>query len=187
MSNRVYKSNLSTSGINNLISQLEAYAEVDLPNIADMIVRRLAAIGIRVAEYSVYSDWRDCIEFKYEPTGFDLGQGEVIARDTTLIHRVWYASKKTSIKNQREAYISPLLMSEFGAGWYALTGHRGTFPGQRHAFESEWFWYDVNGKKHSSEEDYHMVATQPMYRAFVEMMLNVDKVAREVFAEYGNG
>ena len=78
-------------------------------------------------------------------------------------------------------------MSEYGAGFYALNGHRGTFPGQRHAFKSEWFWYDGNGVKHSSEEDYHMIATQPMYRALVDMMLNVEKVAKEVFGRYGYG
>ena len=182
MSNKVYKSNLSTEGISKLISQLTAYRD-ELDLIADEIVNRLAERGIMVAEYSTMSDWRDLIEFKYEPK--NLGEGELVGKDITLIHRVWYTSKNANIRNQREAYVSPLLMSEYGAGQYAIDGHRGTFPGQRHAFESEWFWYDGNGKRHSSEEEPHMVATQPMYRAFVDMMLNVEKVAKEVFLEYG--
>ena len=78
-------------------------------------------------------------------------------------------------------------MSEYGAGWYALNGHRGTFPGQTHAFESEWFWYDVFGRKHSSEEDYHMIATQPMYKALIDMIQNVQAVAKEVFDSYEFG
>lgn len=183
MSNRVYKSDLSTKGISEIIKQLKTYAEVDLPQMADEIVRRLAQMGIRVAEYSVYNDWRPLLEFRYDSK--DLGDGELVGESVTLIHRVWYTSKKANIRNQREAYVSPMLMSEYGAGWYALQGHRGTFPGQTHAFESEWFWYDGNGHKHSSEEDYHMIATQPMYKAFVEMMENVEKVAREVFNSYG--
>lgn len=182
MSNRVYKSDLSTEGLKNLISQLEDYADSQLPYIADTIVRRLAQLGIKVAEYSVMNDWRPCIEFKYIP--MRLGAGNLTGWDITPIHRIWYTSGGKNAK-KREADISPLLMSEFGAGWYALHGHRGTFPGQTHAFESEWFWYDANGHKHSSEEDYHMVATQPMYKAFVEMMLKVEEVAIEVFSKYG--
>lgn len=182
MSNRTYTSNLSTEGLNKLIEQLKAY-ETNLELIADEIVRRLAERGIRVAEYSVYSDWRSLVEFRYEAKG--LGDGELIGKDKTLIHRVWYTSKNPSIRNQREAYVSPLLMSEYGAGPFALEGHRGTFPAQRHAKESEWSWFDANGKRHSSKEDYHMIATQPMYRALADMIANVEKVVKEVFKEYG--
>ena len=181
MSNKVFKSDLSTEGLNELIRQLKTY-EDNLDIIADEIVQKLAERGIKVAEYSVYGDWRSLIEFKYEPK--NLGEGELVGQDITLIHRVWYTSENASIKNQREAYVSPLWMSEFGAGQYALDGHRGTFPGQRHAFKSEWFWYDGNGNRHSSEEDYHMVATQPMYRALVDMMVNAEKVVKEVFSSY---
>lgn len=181
---RVLTSDLSTQGLNRLIRQLKDFRD-DLDIIADEIVNKLAERGIRVAEYSVYSDWRDLIEFRYEP--MNLGEGELVGESITLIHRVWYTSSKASIQNEKEAYVSPLLMSEYGAGWYALNGHRGTFPGQRHAFESEWFWYDRNGKKHSSEEDYHMIATQPMYKALIDMIQNVQAVAKEVFDSYEFG
>lgn len=181
MSNRVFKSNLSTEGLNGLIRQLKRY-ESELDIIAEEIVETLAERGIKVAEYSVFADWRSLIEFKYEPK--NLGEGELVGQDLTLIHRIWYTSEHPSIYNQREAYVSPLWMSEFGAGWYALEGHRGTFPGQRNAFRSEWKWYDGNGNEHSSEEDYHMIATQPMYKAFVDMMINAEKVVKEVFSKY---
>ena len=181
MSNKVFKSDLSTKGLKRLIKALETY-EDELDIIANEIVERLAERGIRVAEYSVMSDWRPLIEFRYESSA--LGEGQILGQDITLIHRIWYTSENPSIYNQREAYVSPLLMSEFGAGKYALQGHRGTFPAQHNAFKSEWFWYDGNGNRHSSEEDYHMVATQPMYRAFVDIMLNVEKVAKEVFKHY---
>ena len=182
MSNRVFTSDLSVAGINKLIKQLQTY-ESDLDLICDKIVRRLAEIGIKVAEYSVASDWRDCIEFMYIP--LKSGAGNLTGWDAKVIHRVWYTSKRENAK-KREADVSPLLMSEYGAGWYALNGHRGTFPGQKHAFQSEWFWYDANGTKHSSEEDSHMIATQPMYRALVEMMNKAENVVKEVFNEYGN-
>lgn len=184
MSNKVFKSDLSTEGLNRLIGQLKNYRD-ELDIIADEIVNKLAERGIKVAEYSVMSDWRSLIEFKYEPK--NLGDGELIGQDLTLIHRIWYTSEHPNIRNQREAYVSPLWMSEFGAGPYALDGHRGTFPAQRNAFKSEWFWFDGNGNQHSSEEDYHMVATQPMYKAFVDMMVNAEKVVKEVFSKYEFG
>lgn len=175
------KSNLSTEGLNKLIKQLNFYKD-ELTIIADEIVSELAKRGISVAQYSVFNDWRQCIDFKYEPK--NLGEGELIGKDITLIHRVWYTSGNPSLMNQREAYISPLWMSEYGAGKHALEGHRGTFPGQRNAFKSVWFWYDGNGEKHSSNEDWHMYATRPMYNALVEMMTNADKVVREIFSKY---
>lgn len=181
MSNKVLTSNLSTEGITKLIGQLNSYRnELDL--VADEIVEKLAERGIKVAEYSVMSDWRQCVEFKYKPKFY--GAGELVGKDTTLIHRVWYTSDNPKIRKEREADISPLWMSEFGAGPYALEGHRGTFPGQHQAFKSVWYWYDAAGNRHSSEDDYHMVSTQPMYRALVDMMVNVEKVAREVFKKY---
>lgn len=183
MSNRVFSSNLSTEGLNRLIRKLSAYKD-ELSILAEEIVERLAERGIKVAEYSVYGDWRSLIEFRYEPE--NLGEGRLIGQDITLIHRVWYTSGDPKIRKQREADVSPLLMSEYGAGWYALDGHRGTFPNQHNAFKSEWSWFDASGNRHTSEEDYHMIATQPMYRALVEMMVNAEKIVQEVFREYGN-
>lgn len=181
---RVLTSDLSTQGLNRLIRQLKDFRD-DLDVIADEIVNKLAERGIRVAEYSVYSDWRDLIEFRYEP--MNLGEGELVGESIQLIHRVWYTSSTPSIQNEREAYVSPMLMSEYGAGPHALEGHRGTFPGQRHAFKSEWRWFDRNGTPHSSKDDDHMIATQPMYKAFLEMMQEVEKVAKEVFDSYEFG
>ena len=179
MSNRVFKGSLSTEGIQSIIDQLNHYANVDLPHLADELVRRLAEVGITVAEYSVFSAFRPYIDFRYETKS--LGVGELVGQDT-LIHRVWY-TKGGAVKG--EADISPLLMSEYGAGPYALQGHRGTFPNQTHAFQSEWYWYDASGTKHSSEEDYTIISTQPMYKALVEMMNKVTAIAKEVFSVNG--
>jgi len=178
MSNRVFQGNLSTEGINEIIEQLKHYSDVDLPHLADELVRRLAEIGITVAEYSVYSTFRPYIEFKYETVG--LGEGDLVGSDNALIHRVWV--NKTGV---HDADISPLLMSEYGAGPYADSEHRGTFPNQKHAFESEWYWRDEAGVLHSSEEDYTMISTQPMYRALIEMMNKANAVAKEVFEVNG--
>ena len=114
MVNRVFEGDLSTEGINNIIAGLNHYADVDLPHLADVLVRRLAEIGITVAEYSVYSTFRPYIEFRYESES--LGVGDLVGSDNALIHRIWY-TKGGNVKG--EADISPLLMSEYGAGPYA--------------------------------------------------------------------
>ena len=180
MSKRKFKSNLSVDGIQNIVDQLHDYADDELLVKAEMIVRQLAFMGIKVAEYSVFSDFRPYIEFVYKPdfTTDTEVEGNLIGQDTTLIHRVWYG-RKGNVAGQAD--VSPVMMSEFGAGPYAQNGHRGSFPGQKHAMQSKWFWRDADGTLHSSEEDYTMVATQPMYHAFVEMMQRVDEVAKQVF------
>ena len=179
MSKRIFKSDLSTDGITNIISQLYDYEDEIIVK-AEMMVRLLADMGIRVAEYTVHEEFRPFIDFVYKPdirTDTEV-EGNLIGKDNTLIHRVWYGRKGQLVGS---AFISPVMMSEFGAGPYAQNGHRGTFPGQKHAFETQWFWRDEAGELHSSEEDYTMVATQPMYHAFIEMMQKVDHVAKQVF------
>ena len=179
MSNRTFKSNLSVDGINNLIDQLQGY-EDELLIKAELMIRELARYGIKAAEFNVYNKFRPFVDFVYKldfMTDTEV-EGNLIGQDNSLIQRVWYARKG---QLAGVAYISPVMMSEFGAGPYAQEGHRGTFPNQKHAFESKWFWRDSSGKLHSSEEDYTMKATQPLYHAFVEMMQKADQVAREVF------
>lgn len=180
MSRKTLKADLSTEGIQSIIDQLNDYVNVELKHKADVLVRKLAEIGITVAEYSVYSDFRPYIEFRYDT--ISLGAGELVGEDVKLIHRIWY-TKGGQVSGKAD--ISPLLMSEYGAGPYALQGHRGTFPGQKNAFRSEWYWYDESGTKHSSEEDYTMVSTQPMHRALLEMIRKAEAVAREVFRADG--
>lgn len=183
MSKRVFKGDLSTEGINEIIKQLKAYSD-ELPGKAAEIVRRLAEEGIKVAEYSVYAEFRPHIDFVYKPDVITPygAMGYLHAHDNSLIHRVWYSKSGQMIG---DAFISPLLMSEYGAGPYALEGHRGTFPGQKHAFQSEWYWYDANGERKCSEDDYTMVSTQPMYNALLQMMAKAERIVKEVFSVNG--
>ena len=182
MSNRIYKGNLSTEGIQGIIDGLKKYADVTLPMLCDQVCRELAEMGIKVAEYTVFNEFKPYIEFRYDTKS--LGVGELVAQDNILIHRVWYTSAEKNIRKKKEAWISPLLMSEYGAGPLAIDGHRGTFPGQKHAMQSEWSWFDESGQRHTSLDDKLMNPTQPMYRALVEMMINAEKVVREVFSSY---
>ena len=180
---RKLKSNLSTNGIQNLIAELNTYT-LDLTMYCDELVKRLAEEGIRVAIYHVYSEFEPYVEFDYESTG--IGEGRLIGKSTKLIHRVWYKKNGNDISGEYD--ISPILMAEFGAGWYASTNPwdsvgstRGTLG--KNGNRDEWFWYDESGVKHSSNEDYTMNPTRPMYNAFLEMMEKVYTIAKEVFHE----
>ena len=53
-----------------------------------------------------------------------------------------------------------------------------SFPGQTHAFEDGWYYPDENGEWHYT---HGTKATMPMYNASTEMLLNIRKIAREVF------
>jgi len=79
------------------------------------------------------------------------------------------------------------LLAEFGSGWLANISNwnvpgvgQGTMPNaEGHAFDRDgWWWYDTNGNKHNS---YGEKPTYPMHAAMVAMMMEVDRIAREVF------
>lgn len=179
MSKRKFKSNLSVDGIQNIVDQLHSYEDEILLK-AEQMIKELALCGIKVAEVNVYNTFKPYIDFSYSLDFMTdtVVEGNLVAQDNSLIQRVWY-SRNGNLSGV--AYISPSMMSEFGAGPFAIEGHRGTFPGQKHAMQDKWFWRDESGKLHSSNEDYTMVATQPMYHAFVEMIQKVDEVAKKVF------
>ena len=54
----------------------------------------------------------------------------------------------------------------------------GTYPGQRHAYESGWFYYDAQGKKQYTHGTY---ATSPLYRASENYRNNAIKTALQIF------
>lgn len=55
----------------------------------------------------------------------------------------------------------------------------GTYPGQTHAFDDEgWFYWNGHRRIHS----YGTEATMPVYNAYKEMVDQVERIAKEVFA-----
>lgn len=187
-----YKVSLNKAGaLQGLISNLRAY-EDELDAKCEKFVRRLADIGITIAETNT-GEYTGYIAFRKEVDRTQFGCNAIIyAHDITKIHRSW----KTG-----EAVISPLLMAEFGSGWKAVKQTKisgvgqGTFPGQKHAFDPNgWFWEDDNPSPTSSEDSvyrkkngsylHHSMGespSMPMYNAWLEMEIQLRKVAREVF------
>ena len=68
---------------------------------------------------------------------------------------------------------NPLISSEFPYGV-------GTFPWQIHAYEDMWWYWDENTQEW--KPTHGVKATMPMYNADMEIIQNVVKYAKEVFA-----
>lgn len=94
------------------------------------------------------------------------------------------------VLNTEYGQVMPLMMIEFGAGvhYNPVANPKagqfgmgvGTFPNQTHAFQDGgWYYMDAYGEWHHS---YGVKATMPMYNADIEMILNLRKIAKEVFS-----
>ena len=172
-----FKSNLSTNGINNLIKELNNYANVILQAKTDAFIEALANRGIKVAYEQMVGEFNGKVAFSYEYVS--KGVGKLVGEDIQKILRVWYYSKPNVGKIKDSYYISPLLMSEFGAGKYAPSEWRGSLG--ENGKKDVWGWYDENGTLHLSSEDPSIIPTHPMYNAFLEMKEVFEEVAKEVF------
>lgn len=172
--------------IDKAIEYLEKYQEDLQKKIIELKKRLIEEVGVKVA-YENSGKYAGYLLF--EPQGLNDEVSFMVGTNTEKYVVEWYASKKDAKnkENARSYEISPLLMAEFGSGWLAGSGEmfniegvgQGTMPDQKHAFDTRgWFWYDKDGSKHHSIGE---SPTQPMYQAAVAMMLEVDKIAKEVF------
>lgn len=168
---------LSISSIQNLKSQLEKYRD-DLQNKCRKLVAELANIGINVAEAKIgESPLGKYISIKTDITEEQAGCKAILIA--------------TGAVKESEGYepFNTLLAVEFGAGiHYNPTPNPnadkfgfgvGTFPGQIHAFEDGWYYWDEKNEKW--KYTHGVRATMPMYNASLEITQNIIKKAKEVF------
>ena len=178
MAKKIFKSDLSVSGLNELKRQLLQYKD-DLPTKCEKLVSRLLQSGVAVSQTKINES----------PLGKYVTVTTNISADKMGCKGILLA--KGAVKEQ-EGYapFSILLAIEFGAGiHYNPTPNPnadkfglgvGTFPGQIHAFQSEgWMYWDE--KAHEWRHTYGVKATMPMYSADMEIIKNVVKLAKEVF------
>lgn len=177
---------LSHKSIEKAIAELEQYKE-QLQSVLYNIVYSLAKIGITAAEKNT-GQYAGYISFETTVEKNDIGYlGMLIAKDKQNIVRSWW--KDGHIVGED---VSPLLMAEFGSGWFAnvanvwssLNGQvgQGTFPGQEHAFDPDgWHWTDLNGQYHKSYGEH---PTMPVLSAWMAMKTAVDETARKEFEFY---
>lgn len=171
---------LSKSSIEQLQKDLKTY-KLDLTIKCREFVERLANEGIQTARRSVSNtEYGKFISFTKTFVSSPYGcQAIMLATNTGIIVSEW--KTKDGVKT---ADVSPLLMAEFGSGPQAQNPKnvigvgRGTFPEQTHAFESGWYYMDLQDQWHYSTG---VTPSMPMFNAIVEMESQIVLIAKEVF------
>lgn len=179
MPKKVFKSDMSVNGIDSLIRELQKYKD-DLPNKCKKLVSELLQSGVEVSKARI----SDSPLGKYVTVTTNLSSEKMGCKGILLA--------KGAVKEQDGyAPFSILLAIEFGSGIHynptpnplsAEMGYGvGTFPGQVHAMEPGG-WYFWSEEKQQWIHSYGVKATMPMYSADMEIIQNVVKYAKEVFA-----
>ena len=175
------KSDLSVKGIEIVKKKLIQYRDVELPRKCKEFVERLLQSGVSVSREKIDESPLG----KYVTVTTDISADKMGCKGILLA--------KGAVKEQ-DGYdpFSILLAIEFGAGAHfnstpnPIIGSEfpygvGTFPGQTHAYEDMWFYWDENTQEW--KPTHGVKATMPMYSADMEIIQNVAKVAKEVFGE----
>ena len=171
--------NISTRQLDQTIDELHQYAQ-RLSDRCEQFVNELADIGITTAKYylvNIINDtngemisYGDKVSFTKEVTFDTESATAIIIPESHPYISVWATGS---------AVVDPLLMAEFGSGMFAIDGHRGSFPDQKHAFDPNgWFWRDLSGKLHHSNG---IEPQRPLFKAKEEMMQQIHEVAIRVF------
>ena len=180
MAKRVFKSDLSVKGIEQLKKDLLNYKNNTLQNLLKQYVTALAQEGISIGKQNV-GGFGKYITFSIQTeVSKDGCKALMLASENGKIISSWksYGEIKT-------AEVSPLLMAEFGSGWGAENPMQipdvgqGTFPGQAHAFDKEgWYWTDEDDNLNYSRG---ITAKMPMYKASIRIQEIAIKKAKEIF------
>lgn len=180
MAKRRFKTDLSVKGIENLKKELLDYKNNILQKKIEEFTVSLAERGMLVAKSKIgESPLGKYIQVRIESESVQNGKKALLIATGDI--------KKS------EGYepFNILLAVEFGAGIYYNPNSNpnadkfglgvGTFPGQIHAFEDGWYYWDE--KKEKWQYTHGVKATMPMYNAEMEMMQSVVNVARNVFGK----
>ena len=173
-----FSEELSVKGIEALKRQLLQYKD-SLPIKCEKLVSRLLQSGLEVSQ----------VKISESPLGKYVTVTTNISADKMGCKGILLA--KGAVKEQ-EGYapFSILLAIEFGAGVHfnpttnPLISSEfpygvGTYPGQTHAHQDTWFYWDENTQEW--KPTHGVKATMPMYNADMEIIQNVVKYAKEVF------
>lgn len=189
MSTRLSANLFNTTSLNKLADDLRAYAD-SLPVKIMQFLELLADKGISVAKANE-GDFAGYIVYTKEPAEGEYAIS-MVARDRTLITNSWYTSASDNAEVRSDTF-SPLLMAEFGSGYYQVDDYGvGRLPDSMgHGGDAEgWFWWSdeyrdgeavswKNGRYlfHS----YGTPPTMPIHRAVMAMIEDVESIARSVF------
>lgn len=180
---------LNSADLKRMSDELSGYKPT-LQEKLDRFVRALTDKGIHIAKDTA-GNFGSKIVFSRRS---DSEGTVLVAQETDVIISRWLRNG-----GEVEAKVSPLLMAEFGAGPHAIvwegvnestnklpdgkTIGRGTFPNQTHAFEDSWWYMDANKQWHQSRG---ITPTRPLHNAILEMILQIETTAKEVFRNGSN-
>ena len=178
--NRIITVTLShQSSIENAIKEMEKYRD-ELMDRNVLFIKRLQEIGVTAARERLATGQGDSDRNASFILSFTTDYGEAKGRITIT-------SNPKVDEEGRTFY--PHLAWEFGAGIYFNNGNAnpkasefglgvGTFPDQKNAYRDSWWYKDEFGNLHLSQGTQ---ATMPMYNASLEIIKNIELIAREVF------
>lgn len=171
MSKKIIKCSLNQKSIQDAIDQLKVY-QTELNNKNELFIRRLAELGVPIIDQNIA-----------------LAQGDSDKNHNTYIkiNRFGSYSQATLVCEG-----SGLLFIEFGAGIH-YNGAAGSSPhpkgeefgytigsyGQGKGKNESWVYVADSGEWVRS---YGTEATMPVYKASVEIMQNIRRIAKEVFS-----
>lgn len=183
----VIETRLNSADVRKAADEVRQFGR-DFQTKVHQVLQRLADKGINTAQTTI-GNFGKFVTFSKQTAGDGV---VVVAQETNVIVARWLRKGE-----EVEAVVSPLLMAEFGAGshaviWEGLTSNtdtlpdgrkigRGTFPEQTHAFQSSWWYMDLNKQWHQASG---INPTRPLHNAVLEIITQIESTAREVF---GNG
>lgn len=172
------KMRLCVEDVDRAIKELKAY-EGRLVTRCNVLCGKLADMGLTVARAKIGE----------APLGKYVHLNVKYEHKKASCKAILFATGETL--NTPSGSINTLLMIEFGSGIHFNHEQNpkasefgmgvGTYPGQTHAFQEEgWYYMDEAGEWHHT---YGVKATMPMYNADMEMLMNIHRVAKEIFCK----
>lgn len=168
----------SRRGIEQLKRELLDYKEQELPNKIRQYVSELLKLGISVSQAKVDES----------PLGKYVTLTTEMSSDKYCCEGVIIAKGEVR-ESANYPPFSTILAIEFGAGIHFNPTPNpnadkfglgvGTFPGQIHAFEDTWFYWDERSQEW--KPTHGVKATMPMYTAQMELINKAVKIAKGVF------
>lgn len=179
MAKKILKSDLSVSGVNNLVKELEKYRD-SLTYKCRLLAEKLSEIGANVINAKVdESPLGKYVTLQTDVTEEQAGCKAILIATGEVKEQEGYAPFNTLLAIEFGAGIHFNPIPNPNAGEFGLGV--GTFPGQTHAFEDYWFYWNEEQQKWLPTHG--VKATMPMYNASLEIQKNIVKVAKEVFGK----
>ena len=178
MARRVFRTDLSQKGIENLKRQILSYKNNELPMKCQMLTQVLASKGFTVASAKINeSPLARYVTLKIE------SERTLIGAKSMLI------GIGESIESDGYEPFNTMLAIEFGAGIHYNSEENprarelgfgvGSFPGQTHAFDDGWYFWDDKNQQWKFSRG--IKATMPLYSADLEIINSVLWSVKEVF------